>query len=91
MTPAEALENQVMRSCRECVEWYFGDLIRLWSMIDFKNKMKLCLMSVGDIAIVSILLRNAHNCLNGCQTSSYFDYLPPELEAWLAQRPREMR
>jgi hypothetical protein len=42
---------------------------------------------LGKIMLVCMLLKNAHACLNGCQTSQYFSFQPPSFEEWVSQGP----
>ena len=37
---------------------------------------------------VSMLLRNAHVCMNGSQFTTYFNLHPPTFETWVSQGPR---
>ena len=50
--------------------------------MDFHKNLKIGLSSVGKMYIVSALLRNAHTCFNGNQTSEYFNLAPPTLEEY---------
>jgi len=89
ITPAEEVENRVMKACRESIEWNFGEIIRLWAFIDWTKEMKLMKMPVADLDVVAIVLRNAYNCLNHGETSAYFECSPPAIHNWLRQGPRD--
>lgn len=51
----------------------FGDIINSFKFLDYKKNLKIGL---------SALLRNAITCLNGNQTSEFFDLEPPTLEEY---------
>lgn len=46
---------------------------------------------VGEMYFVAMILRNAYVCMNGCETSDYFDILPPEFEDWIEEGPLASR
>ena len=74
--------NSSMSAVRELVEWLFGDIVNYFKFMDFHKNLKIGLSSVGKMYIVSALLRNAHTCFNGNQTSEYFNLEPPTLEEY---------
>ena len=80
LTPAMQAFDSSMSTVRELVEWLFGDIINYCKFIDFNKNLKIGLSSVGKMYIVSALLRNALTCINGNQTSDFFNLDPPTLE-----------
>lgn len=74
--------NASMSAVRSSVEWLFGDIVNYFKSLDFKKNLKIGLSSVGKMYIVSALLQNAHTCLYGNQTSTFFDLDPPTLEEY---------
>jgi nuclease HARBI1 len=76
--------NEVMSKLRVCVEWEFGKLVNEFAFIDFPKNQKLLLQPVAKQFFVSAILKNCHTCLYGCQTSSYFNLIPPTLENYLS-------
>jgi hypothetical protein len=80
---ADAFTNVCLSSCRETIEWNYGDLARLWKIVDWHHGLKLRLNNVHDIVNVAFIMRNAYVAMNGCQTSDFFDCLPPTFEEWL--------
>jgi hypothetical protein len=82
------LENRTMSSCREVIEWDYGDVGRFWALVDYKKVLKLRKMPVAKMYFVAMLLRNAHVTMNGGNTSHYFDLLPPTLEDWTSHGSR---
>ena len=76
----EQLFNSSMSSVREGVEWVFGDIITYFSFLDFKKNLKIGLSPIGKMYSVCALLRNAHTCLYGSTTTSYFGLQPPTLQ-----------
>lgn len=84
ITEDQKMFNRAMRSCHECVEWGFADVLRLWTALDFKTTQQL----FGDVDVgshyrVAVLLTNFHICLYGSSTSTFFDCDPPTLEEYL--------
>ena len=78
-----AQTNECMSSCRECIEWHYGELISQWKMIDFSKGLKLRYMDVPCMILNAMLLRNAYACMNGNKTSEYFNCPPPSFEIWV--------
>ncbi len=84
----QVLENRTLSSCRECIEWDYGDVSTMWAMTDFKKMLKIRKMPVSDIYLCAMLLRNAYNTMNGSNTALYFNLQPPTLEDWTSAGPR---
>jgi hypothetical protein len=81
LTVREKKENRVMTKIRIAVEWSFGLTGKLYKYVT--NWYNLKLRKTKDISsyyFVATLLRNAHVCLYGSQTSKYFECMPPTLE-----------
>lgn len=87
-TARQILENAKLSSCREVIEWDYGDIGKYFSMVDYKKVLKLRRMPVGSICLAAMILRNAYVTMNACNTSLYFGCPPPSLEQWLAAGPR---
>jgi hypothetical protein len=86
-TEREMLENRVMSSCRETIEWDYGDVGRYFPLVDYKEVLKMRKMPVGAMYLTAMILRNALNTINPTNTSQYFHLNPPTLEEWLAHGP----
>ena len=71
--------NSSVSKVREAVEWVFRDIVTYFAFLDFKKNLKIGLSPVGVMYSVCALLRNAHTCLYGSTTSTYFDVQPPTL------------
>ena len=84
MTAEQKSFNDTMASVRICVEWEFGHLIQKFSFLDFKQPQRIMLSPIAKYFMVSALIKNCHVCLNGSQTSAYFDFDPPSLAEYLA-------
>ncbi|RPA78411.1 hypothetical protein BJ508DRAFT_212043 [Ascobolus immersus RN42] len=80
--------NLQMSRVRECVEWGFEDILRLWTSLTFTRSQKLFGTLVGAQFKVATLLTNLHICLYGCQTSRYFNLNPQSLEDYLKFGPK---
>jgi hypothetical protein len=76
-----------MSACREIIEWDYGNVGTMWAFMHYKYLLKLRKMTIADMYLCALLLRNAHVCMNGCQTSEYFDIVPPTFEEWTNQGP----
>ena len=76
-----------MASCRESIEWRYGDVKGLWKYIDYKHCLQLRKQPLGKIIFVCMLLTNAHCSMYGSEASSYFNCTPPSFEDWLSQGP----
>ena len=87
-TEREVLENRCLSACRECIEWDFGDVGVMWSMVDYKKVLKTNLMPVISIYMIALLLRNSYVTMNGGTTAEYFSLVPPTFEVWVSQGPR---
>ena len=80
-----------MSSVRVSVEWIFGDVVKSFKFLDFKNNLKIGLSTVGKMYIVSALVRNAIICLYGNQTSDLFDVEPPTIQEYFSWNTAQMR
>lgn len=87
-TDRQNLENRCLSACRECIEWDYGDVGVMWSMVDYKKVLKMQLMPVKNIYLTALVLRNAYVTMNGGTTPEYFNLLPPSFEVWVSQGPR---
>ena len=72
--------NSSMSTVRVSVEWIFGDVVRSFKALDFKNNLKIGLSSVGKMYFVSAIIQNAITCLYGNQTSRFFGLEPPAVQ-----------
>ena len=81
---AEEEFNTRMSSVRECVEWEFGKMLKIFAFLDFRKNLKVLLSPVAKYYLVGGLLNNCHTCLYGNQTSKFFQLEPPSLEDYLA-------
>jgi len=72
-----------MSAVRISVEWTFGKIIPLFSILYFKKNNKLYLKHIGKYYIVGAKLTNCHSCLYGSETGSFFELDPPTLDKYL--------
>jgi DDE superfamily endonuclease len=79
----ELLENRKMSSCRQHVEWHYGEIKMMFPFVDYENKQQLLKCPVTETFVTAMLLRNCHVCLNENKTSKYFSCSPPSLENYL--------
>ncbi len=86
--PREILENRSMSSCRECIEWDYGNVGTMWPLVDYSKVLKIRKMPVAKMYITAMIMRNAYVTINGCETTKYFNCVAPTLECWLAQGPK---
>jgi len=80
----EVVTNEAMSSCRECIEWHYGELKQYFKIIDYIHGMKLMQMDVTSIVNSCFILRNAHTCMNGNKTSEFFNCRPPTFEEYVS-------
>lgn len=85
LTPAETECNKIMSKLRISVEWGFGKISQLFAFTEFAENQKIRLQPVGVYYLVAILLTNVHTCLNGSNTSSYFNCEPPSVQQYLTK------
>jgi hypothetical protein len=78
---SEAEFNRLMSGARVCVEWGFGNIVRLWAFVDFKQNTKILLQPVATYCIVATILTNCHACLYGNNISEHLQ--PPLLSEYL--------
>jgi hypothetical protein len=85
LSELQVLENDCMSAVRETIEWVNNDIKSKFAFIGFHKGLKLRTSDkkVCKLIIVSAILTNCFKCLNGCQTSMYFDLKPPDLETYL--------
>jgi len=86
-TMRENLENRALSSCREIIEWDYGDVGKIFPLVDYKRVLKLRSMPIKQMYLTAMILRNAFNTLQPNETSQYFNVPPPTLEEWLRQGP----
>ena len=84
------VRNNCMNSCRESIEWNYGDCQKFFSYLDYKKKLPMRKIPLGKIFLVAMIMRNALCAIRGNNTSLYFNYLMPEnfLETWTQAGPR---
>ena len=87
------LENVTMSSCREVIEWDYGDVGTIFSFVDYKKRLRMRESPVGLQYLTAMILRNAMVCMRGCNTSQYFSYNIPDnfLYTWTGEGPRRVR
>ena len=73
LTPEMEAFNASMSTIRESVEWNFGEVVRSFKALDFKNNLNLELSSVGKMYLVSSLIQNAITCLYGIKQLNFFN------------------
>lgn len=83
LTPEQQLFNASMSRVRQAVEWGFGKIAAEFAFVDFKKNQKILLQNIGNMYKTAAILSNCHTCLYGCQTSTYFETNPPNLDEYL--------
>ena len=82
LTPQQEAFNVSMSKVRVSVEWVFGDILEYFSFLDFKKDLKVGLSAIGKMYVICALLRNAHSCVYGSTTSTFFGIEPPSLDSY---------
>ncbi len=75
-------ENKAMSGVRQTIELNYWDLKNFWAMLNYKHLLKIRAMKVNYMFLTALILKNAHTCLNGSQTSAFFSCMPPTLEQY---------
>lgn len=84
LTDEQKAFNMANSAMRISVEWAFGKVVQLYPFCDFRKNQKLFLQPIAKYCINACLLTNAHTCLSGSQTGTYFDMHAPSLESYFA-------
>jgi hypothetical protein len=87
-SPQHIAENRILSSCRETIEWDYGDVGTMWALVDYKKVLKMRKMPVRDMYMTAMLLRNAYVTMKGCTTCEYFNCIPPTFQTWIRAGPR---
>lgn len=77
--------NRLMSDIRVGVEWSFGKLISRNKFVSYGQAMKLQASPVSKYYHVAVLLTNAHTCMYGCQQTTYFGIMPPDVNEYFNQ------
>ena len=80
ITPMESLENKVMSSCRQHVEWHYGEVKSLFHFVDYSRKHNLLISPVSQSFVTAMIPRNCYVTLNENKTSAFFNCIPPALD-----------
>ena len=84
LTPDLMAYNKSMSSVRTSVEWIFGDIIKSFKFLDFKNNLTIGLSTVGKMYIIRSLIRNALTCMYGNQSFELFSLEPPLIQEYFS-------
>ena len=86
------LRNECMNSCRESIEWNYGDCQKFFSYLDYKKKLPMRKIPLGKIFLCAMLMRNALVAIRGNNTSLFFSYVFPSnfLETWTQRGPTQV-
>lgn len=82
LTPDQEAWNSSMSKVRVEVEWIFGDVINYFKFLDFKKNLKIGLSAVGKMYVSCAIMQNAHTCLYGSTSSTYFGVDPLTLDQY---------
>eukprot|EP00904_Undaria_pinnatifida_P001699 jgi/Undpi1/1152/HiC_scaffold_10.g04614.m1 len=80
LSSKEEAFNQANSAMRISIEWAFGKVVNMYPFCDFRKNQKLFLQPLAKYHINACILTNAHTCLRGSQTGTYFDLHAPTLE-----------
>jgi hypothetical protein len=61
-----------MSTCREVIEWDYGDVGTLCSYLEFKNNLKIRGQYLPETFLTAMVLRNLFVTMNGGTTASHF-------------------
>jgi hypothetical protein len=89
LQPKQMLEVLAMNSLRTSVEWPYGDVVVLFSIMQHKHQKKYFLptglvnMTLHKQFCVIFFLYNCYVCFNGNKFTKFFDLPPPSLADYL--------
>lgn len=86
LPPVRDLENKCMSSCRESIEWHYGEMNALFPFVDVQKKNFLLLSPVRETFVTAMLLRNCLVSMYGNNTSNAFNCPPPTLEEYFSEQ-----
>jgi hypothetical protein len=81
----ELLSSGGLNSIRIYQEHTYRDLKMICKSLNYRANLKMNASAVGRMVLVSVILRNAFNCMNYGQVSVYFTMRPPTLDHWTSQ------
>jgi hypothetical protein len=87
LTAAQEEINRRLSKTRIANEWIYGRIGALWPYVATKKKMAIGRGTPGSTYVVAALLTNALTCLEGNNTSKYFNLTPPSLEDYFGLAP----
>jgi len=64
-TPQQIIENRVLSSCRECIEWDYGNVGTMWALVDYEKVLKMRMMPVRDMYMAAMIMRNVYVTIYG--------------------------
>jgi hypothetical protein len=77
LTPRQSLENRVLSSARECIEWDYGEVGKMWAITNYRYVLKMRKMPVASC------------CANrGSNRETFFDFGRKTSPEPLGRRPR---
>ena len=87
LTAAQERVNKKLSKTRIANEWIYGRIGALWPYVATKINMAIGRGTPGSAFVVAALLTNALTCLEGNNTSKYFNLVPPSLEEYFGNAP----
>ena len=79
--------NRALNGCRISIEWMFRDIAVFWKLVTKKDILKLLegFIKCDNLIDLCFIFSNAHNCMNGNETSQWFGLLPPTFTVYTSQ------
>ena len=84
LSDAQKAFNTAMAKSRVTVEWYFREVKRYWTLIDYRRKLQEA--AAGSLYLAAILLINVRNCCYPNNICQYFGCHPPTMEEYISHR-----
>jgi hypothetical protein len=72
----ESAINKANSGARVAVEWFYGQVVGLWPMLDRRYRLRIMQCNVGGMYRVAVFLTNVRNCHYGGIISSKFNVCP---------------
>ena len=83
LTPWMTTMNRMMSPIRVSIEWCYGKIIARHKHADYRQKIQES--AVAKQYYLAALFANAHTCLYGCQSTTFFSMAPPTVQQYFSQ------
>jgi hypothetical protein len=82
VSPAQYHDNFLMSHVRVCVEWGYGKIHARHHFVCRPDLLRLQQNDIAQLCRVAVLLTNAHTCIRGSLTGTWFNCKAPTLQQY---------